>query len=331
MSTEVKIVMERTLKIGVIGTGHMGTNHVRVLSSEREYELIGVYDVNHEQAKIVAELYNTEVYDKIEGLLEEVDAVVIVVPSSLHKEIGLLASKHGVHALIEKPLATNSEDARLLTEAFKEKNLILQVGHIERFNAVVREMKKLLEGKDIFYIEAHRYSPFSGSGRISDVSVIEDLMIHDIDIVCDLMEPNEVIDIRGNGEKVRSQGIDFATCMLDFSSNAHAVINASRVSQNKERTIEVHTNDSIIAADLWNKTLTITQNTEIIIEKSESETYKQDGIVQKIFVPIVEPLRAELQSFYSAVVNEDKVLVDGSMALRAIEICEKVAERVSHN
>lgn len=323
--------MENALKVGVIGTGHMGTNHVRVLSSEKKYDLVGVYDVDPEQAKNVAELYDTEAYESIEELLKAVEAVVIVVPSSLHKEIGLLAAEHGVHALIEKPLATNSEDAKILTEAFKSKGLKLQVGHIERFNAVVREMKKLLEGKDIFYIEAHRYSPFSGSGRISDVSVIEDLMIHDIDIVCDLMEPYEVIDIRGNGEKVRSQGIDFATCMLDFSSNAHAVINASRVSQNKERNIEVHTNDSIISADLLNKTLTITQNTEIIVEKNESETYKQDGIVQKIFVPIVEPLRAELQSFYDAIANDNKVLVDGNMALRAITICEKVAERASYD
>ncbi len=323
--------MNKLLKIGVIGAGHMGSNHVRILEGEKNFDLVGIYDANRKQAEIVAETYNTRVFDSLDELLQEVEAAVVVVPSSLHKEVGLKVADYGVHALIEKPLAVTSEDARILTDVFAGKGLYLQVGHIERFNAVVREMKKLLEGKNVFYIEAHRYSPFSGSGRISDVSVIEDLMIHDIDIVCDLMEPHEVTDIRGNGERIRSQRVDFATCMLDFSSNAHAVINASRISQNKERTIEVHTADSIISADLLNKTLTITQNTEIIVESGDSETYKQDGIVQKIFVPIVEPLRAELRSFYDVVVNGNKVLVDGEMATKAIEICEKVAERVSYD
>ena len=153
-------------------------------------------------------------------------------------------------------------------------------------------------------------------------------MIHDIDIVCDLMEPSKVVDIRANGEIIRSGSIDFATCMIEFSTNAHAVINASRVSQNKERTLEIHTADSIIYADLLTKTLSITQNTELIIESNAMGKYKQDAVVQKIFVPIIEPLRAELQSFYDAVVNKHDVLVDGKVALRAINICEKAISHV---
>ncbi len=320
-----------SLKIGVIGTGHMGVNHVRNLSDEKRFDLVGIYDVDYDQASSVAETYGTRAYENMDGLLEDVKAVVIAVPSSLHKEIGLIAASHGVHALIEKPLATNSEDATILTKVFDDAGLKLQVGHIERFNAVVQEMKKILKDKDIFYIEAHRYSAFSGSGRISDVSVIEDLMIHDVDIVCDLMEPYEVIDIRGNGEKIRSGSTDFATCMLDFSSNAHAVINASRVSQDKERAINVHTADCIISADLLAKTLTITKNAELIIGDDASWSYKQDAVVQKVFVPIVEPLRSELQSFYNAVQNGGRVLVDGHIGLRAIKICEKVVKRVSYD
>lgn len=319
------------LKIGVIGTGHMGVNHVRNLSDEKRFDLVGIYDVNHEQAVSVAETYDTKAYETLEGLLDDVEAVVIAVPSSLHKEVGLLVAEKGIHALIEKPLAPNSEDAEILTKAFKDAGLKLQVGHIERFNAAVQEARKILKDKEIFYIEAHRYSAFSGSGRISDVSVIEDLMIHDIDIVCDLMEPSEVVDIRGNGEIIRSSSTDFATCMLDFSSNAHAVINASRVSQDKERTIQVHTADSIVSIDLLTKTLTITQNTELIVGKDDSVKYKQDSVVQKVFVPIIEPLRSELQSFYEAVVNDGKILVDGDVAIRAIKICEKAVERATYD
>lgn len=319
------------LRIGVIGTGHMGINHVRNLSDEKRFDLVGVYDVNHEQAVSAAETYGTRAYETLDGLLDDVEAVVIAVPSSLHREIGLIAAEKGKHALIEKPLAPNSKDAEMLTKAFKDAGLKLQVGHIERFNAAVREAKKILKDKEIFYIEAHRYSAFNGSGRISDVSVIEDLMIHDIDIVCDLMEPREVVDIRGNGEIIRSKYTDFATCMLDFSSNAHAVINASRVSQDKERTIQVHTADSIVSVDLLTKTLTITQNTELIVGKDDAVKYKQDSVVQKVFVPIIEPLRAELQSFYEAVINNKKILVDGDIAIRAIKICEKTVERATYD
>lgn len=319
------------LKIGVIGAGHMGKNHIRNLCDDKRFDLIGIYDADYNHASLVAETYGTKAYKSMDGLLENVDAVVVAVPSSLHKAIGLEVASYGVHALIEKPLATNSEDAQVLTQVFDDAGLKLQVGHIERFNAVVHEMKKILKGKEVFYIEAHRYSAFSGSGRISDVSVIEDLMIHDIDIVCDLMEPYEVIDIRGNGERIRSDSTDFATCMLDFSSNAHAVINASRVSQDKERTIEVHARDSIVTADLLNKTLTITKNTEMMIENDGTGTYKQDTVIQKVFVPIIEPLRAELQSFYEAVTGDGKILVDGHVAQRAIKICEKALKRATYD
>lgn len=319
------------LKIGVIGTGHMGRNHVRNISDEKRFDFVGIYDVDYEHASEIAGTYGTQAFKEMDDLLNEVDAVVVAAPSSLHKEIGLQVAAHGVHALIEKPLATTSEDAQALTDAFEKAGLILQVGHIERFNAVVQETKKILADKKIFYIEAHRYSPFSGSGRIKDVSVIEDLMIHDIDIVCDLMEPAEVVDIRGNGELIKSGATDFATCMLDFSTNAHAVVNASRVSQSKERTIEIHTDDSVIYADLLNKTLTVTKGTEMMVDSGESGAYKQDAVVQKIFVPIIEPLRAELQSFYESVVNNEKVLVDGRVAMRAIQICEKALERATYD
>lgn len=320
----------RKLKIGVIGTGHMGRNHVRNLADEKRFDLVGIYDANEAQANEVAELYETVAFSSLENLLDAVEAVVVAVPSSLHKDVGLMVAEKHVHALIEKPLATNSEDAKEIADAFQKNGLKLQVGHIERFNAVVTELSKILDGKKIFYMEAHRYSPFSGSGRITDTSVIEDLMIHDVDIVCNLMEPSMVTDVRGNGEQIRSDATDFATCMLDFSSNAHAIINASRVSQNKERSLEIHTEDAIVYADLLAKTLTITKNTDIMIESDHAGTYKQDAVVQKVFVPIIEPLRAELQSFYEAVANDQKVCVDAEAAIRAIRICEQTVERTKH-
>lgn len=317
----------KTLKVGVIGTGNMGRNHVRNLAAEKKFELIGFYDVNKEQASETLQRYGTKAFESMEALLDEVEAVVIAVPSSLHKEVALLAAKHGVHALVEKPLATTGEDAEIIRRAFEEKKLKLAVGHIERFNPVFRELKKLIEPENIFYIEACRYSPYSSSGRITDTSVVEDLMIHDVDLVCALLEGKEVTSLHGRGESVRSKRTDFATCIMDFAGKSHAVVNASRVSQNKVRTITVHTAEGCICADLLAKTLEIYKSTNMTIDLTRDNSCRQEGIVQKFYVPIEEPLRAELIAFYESVVNDAPIVVDGEAGINAIRICEQVAHR----
>lgn len=315
------------LKIGVIGTGHMGKNHVRNLAEEKRFDFVGIYDVNAEQAKDVANIYNVDSFASMDELLDRVDAVVVAVPSSLHKEIALKVAEHGVHALVEKPLATTSDDAEAIVEAFNERKLKLAVGHIERFNPAFRELQKLVNPKDIFYVEACRYSPFSGSGRITDTSVVEDLMIHDIDLVCALMDSKEISSIHGRGEAVRSGQTDFATCLMDFDGKAHAIVNASRISQNKERSITVHTAESCIRADLLTRSIEIYKSTNLIVDLKNDNTYKQDGVVQKVYVPIEEPLRAELVAFYNAVVYSEPIAADGNVAVRAIKICEEVSNR----
>lgn len=317
--------MER-LKVCVIGTGHMGRNHVRNLVEEKRFEVVGICDKDSGQAQEVAEKYNIDVFEDVDVLLDKVDAAIVAVPSSLHKEVALKVAEHGVHVLIEKPLATTSEDARIITDVFNQKGLKLAVGHIERFNPVFKELKKLVDPKDIFYIEACRYSPFSGSGRITDTSVVEDLMIHDIDLVCALMG-EAVTSVHGRGESIKSDQIDFATCLLDFNGKAHAIVNASRISQNKERMITVHTPNACYCADLLAKTLSIYRSTNLVVDISHENSYKQDGIVQKVYVPIEEPLRAELVAFYDAIVSNGTVAVDGVMASKAINICEEVANR----
>ena len=319
------------LRIGVIGTGHMGKNHARNLSEEKRFDFIGVFDSDYAQAKAVAARYGIRAFETIGALLAQVEAVVIAVPSSLHKEIALQVADHGVHALVEKPLATTSEDAAEIVKAFAEKNLKLAVGHIERFNPVFRELQKLTNFKDIFYVEACRYSPFSGSGRITDTSVVEDLMIHDVDLVCALMDEKEPTSIHGRGEAIRSGQTDFATCLMDFGGKAHAIVNASRISQNKERCIEVHTADSFIRADLLAKTLEIYKSTNITIDMSKDNSYKQEGIVQKVYLPREEPLRAELVAFYESVVNGKPIIAGGTVGVRAIQICEKVSNRAKKN
>ena len=309
----------------------MGQNHVRNLAAEKKFDLVGIYDINISQAKLIAEKYGTAVFDDIDKLLDSVEAVVIAVPSSLHKEVALKAAAHGVHALVEKPLATNLADAEAIAKGFSRRNLKLSVGHIERFNPVFMELQKLVQGKKIFYIEACRYSPFSGSGRITDTSVVEDLMIHDIDLVCSLMNGHPVTSIHGRGETVISGQTDFATCLLDWGGQAHAIINASRISQNKERVIKVHTPDCYFEADLLNKTLSIAKSTNITIDITKDTFYKQDSVIQKVYIPIEEPLKAELLSFYDAVISDTPIVVTGTMGIEAIKICQVIAERAKKN
>jgi virulence factor len=164
----------KPLKIGVIGVGHMGRNHVRNLSEEKRFELVGVFDENKDQAVEIANKYDVTAFSSLNELLDKVKAVVIAVPSSLHKEVAFAVAEHGgVHVLVEKPLATTSEDARSITDLYEKLNLKLAVGHIERFNPVFRELKKLVSTGNIFFVEASRYSPFSGSGRITDTTVVK--------------------------------------------------------------------------------------------------------------------------------------------------------------
>lgn len=328
---EKEVGAVNTLKIGVIGTGHMGRNHVRNLSEEKRFDFIGIYDANREQARDVAAKYDVMAFETVDKLLEKVEAAVIAVPSSLHKEIAIKAAEHNVHALVEKPLATTSKDAKAIVNIFKERNLKLAVGHIERFNPVFRELKKLTAPDKIFYVEACRYSPFSGSGRITDTTVVEDLMIHDVDLVCALMDGRKLTSLHGRGEAIVSGQTDFATCLMDFGGKSHAIVNASRISQNKERSITVHTKDSCIHADLLAKTLEIYKSTNLIIDLAKDNSYKQDGVVQKIYVPIEEPLRTELVAFYNSVVNGKPIEADGEVGVRAIEICEEVSNRARKN
>ncbi len=321
----------KTLSIGVVGTGHMGLNHVRSLSEDNRFNLVGIYDANPEQASRIAQRYGIEAASTLEELLDKVEAVVVAVPSSLHKKIGLVVAGHKVHALIEKPLAITSQDAEDLVAAFENNGLKLQVGHIERYNPVFKELQKLVNPDNIFYTDICRYSPFSGSGRITDTSVVEDLMIHDVDLLCTLLGNKEISSIESRGEIVFSDRIDFATCMFDFKGSSHAVVHASRVSQNKERKIIIHSTDCCIQADLLAKTLDIYKNTNITVDLSDSSSYKQDGVVQKIYVPIEEPLKAEHAAFYNAIVQDTPIEVDGRAGVNAIKICEQIVKNIYDN
>lgn len=314
------------VKIGVIGTGNMGRNHVRILHEENNrFDLVGIYDTNIHHAKTLADIYGITAFDTLEQLLEQVDAVVIAVPSSLHRAIGLKVAKMHKHALIEKPIALTGEQGEELSKAYDEANCVLTVGHVERFNPAIVQLKKILGNEKIIGIEAKRYGSFDG--RIADANVVEDLMIHDIDLMNYIMKDHEVVSLKSVGRTVKSGKLDFVSTLITFDNGVYANVSASRVSQNKIREILVHTENSFIEANLLTRSLMVYRNTNMVVDEGTENSYKQDSVIQRIFVPIIEPLRAELLAFYDSITQKKPVMISGKMASNAVSICEKVIKQ----
>ena len=196
-------------KVGVVGVGRMGEYHVGVLSEMREAELTGVVDSDQERAKIISEKYKTSNYRDYKKLFQKVDAVVVSVPTALHYSIGKEFIEAGIHTLLEKPCTDDLGQAEELFELAAKKNVTLQIGHIERFNGAVQELFKIV--KDPIYIECRRMSPFSA--RIKDDGVVLDIMIHDIDIVLNLVD-SDVAKINVIGKSVFSKRDDLINAQI---------------------------------------------------------------------------------------------------------------------
>lgn len=311
------------LRIGVIGVGSMGRNHVRILSTEKgSFAFVGFYDANQNRAAEIAKQFSATAFPSTVALLEKVDAVMIAAPSSLHKEIALEAVRHGVHALVEKPLALTSEDAKEINRAFADADLTLAVGHVERYNPVITELCKLVRHEKILALEARRYSPYNG--RISDANVVQDLMVHDIDLVCNVLMGGELPDVSSAGESITSGRLDYVQSLMRFRDGVVASVGASRVTQSKVREIVVHTDHSYIMADLLSRSLSVQRNTNLVIDEGSESAYRQDSVTQKIFVPMVEPLRMELLDFVDCVMQGREPAASGQAACRTIEIAETI-------
>jgi len=305
----------------------MGRNHVRnIMELPNYFDFVGIYDPSPENNKVAKELFGATCFDSPEKLLKNVDAVVLAMPSSLHREYGLLAARYNQHALIEKPIALTEEDGTLLCEEFAKIGKTLMVGHIERFNPAVIEMKKILKNENgIIAIDAKRCSPFDK--RIGDTNVIFDLMIHDLDIVLNYLQPDPVEKGDARALIVHSQKFsDYVQAMYQHHSGAISTVLASRSTEDKIRTIDVHTKTCFIQADLLHKTLQVTRKTSFALDVGYAPTYKQENIVERIMLPNVEPLKAELTEFAQAIASGRAALTNGHEATKALYYAERVHE-----
>jgi virulence factor len=317
------------LKVGVVGTGAMGRHHVRIYDRlPHEVKLVGIFDTNKHLANELAKTYNTKSFNLLTDLLDECDAISVAVPSIYHYEVAMEALKLNKSILIEKPIASSIMEAKEIMNEAKSKGLIVQVGHIERFNPAIIELRKLLIDQKSVGIDIKRLSPFDG--RITDVDVIQDLMIHDIDIVLNLFGHN-IHEIRAFGKSVFSKNnlIDYAIASIQFNSGVIANLTASRVTQEKIRKLSLTTESSYIDLDYMDKKISIYQWTNMKEDLNLKEaTYKQESVVSRVFVPNEEPLLNELKSFVSSVKNKQEPVVTAYDGLKSLEICEKIKENI---
>lgn len=317
------------VRVGVIGVGRMGQRHCRVLSNLRRSILAGVFDINTSAGSIVADQFEIPFYDDLEELLSVVDAVVLATPTPVHFEQAMIAISKGVHVLIEKPIAENLEQAEKLVESAESSGLIVQVGHIERFNPVYLELKNILEEHTPLAITIDRLSPYQGSNK--DVDVVLDLMIHDTNLVLDLMEC-EPEKIYARGLSAFSGTVDHAVAQLIFRNGPNVTMTASRITEQKVRKIEAACWEAYLECDLLNKTISAHRSTigEYINADKRGLKYRQESIVERINVPTFEPLFLELQHFIECIIDCKYSYVsarDGYLALKlATQIRDAILE-----
>ena len=242
----------KPVRVGVIGIGNMGWHHARVLSLLRDAELIGVADPDAVRGQLAVEQFGCRWFPSYTDLLQEVEAVCIAVPTLLHHRVGMACLQAGVHVLIEKPIAASQEEAADLIRAAEGSARLLQVGHIERFNPAFRELTKVVANEQVVVLEARRHSP--NGDRANDVSVVLDLMIHDIDLVHSLV-PGAVSEIRAEGLIEYGPHADEVFALLHFANGTVAKLETSRVATERKRGLRAVYADGVVEIDFLSRTV----------------------------------------------------------------------------
>ncbi|NJK39976.1 MAG: Gfo/Idh/MocA family oxidoreductase [Oscillatoriales cyanobacterium RM2_1_1] len=313
------------LKVGVIGVGNMGQHHTRVLSLLKDVELVGIADINVERGLDTASKYRARFFEDYHELLNHVDAVCIAVPTRLHHSVGMTCLQAGVHVLIEKPIAANIAEAESLVNTAAKHQCILQVGHIERFNPAFQELSKVLKTEQVLALEAHRMSPYSN--RANDVSVVLDLMIHDIDLLLELAT-SHVVRLTASGSQASNSGyLDYVTATLGFANGIVATLTASKVTHRKLRSIKAHCKSSLTEANFLNNEILIhRQTTANYVTDYGQVLYRQDGLIEKVHTSNIEPLHAELEHFVGCVRGGNQPSVGGEQGLKALRLASLIEQ-----
>ena len=302
---------QRSIRVGVVGVGHLGKEHARVYAQLPGCTLVGVVDADAKAAEAVARKCGCRSFLSAEALAAEVEAVSVVVPTVAHHSVATPFLARGMDVFIEKPIAETTAQAEALVTLAREKGALLQVGHIERFNPVLSYLEENLHEPK--FIEAHRLSPYPGRG--TDVSVVLDLMIHDIDVILHLVR-SPLVSFDAVGVAVLSASEDIANVRLKFANGCVANITTSRISPEKLRKVRVFAADRYISLDY---------------QSQEGKVYWKDGAsIRQEKVPVArdEPLKLELAAFLESVRHRSTPKVSGEQGKRALDVAVAIVQRI---
>jgi predicted dehydrogenase len=308
----------KKLRVGVVGAGYLGRFHTEKYARMDDVELVGVVDIDKSQAEEVAGRFNTKAYLHHKYLFGKVDAVSIVVPTPAHFSVAKDFLENNIDVLIEKPMSETTEQADELIDFAKSRNLIIQVGHLERFNPAVVALRDII--KQPMFIESHRLSIYKD--RCTDVSVVLDLMIHDIDIILNFVR-SEIVNIHAAGIPVISGHVDIANARLEFKSGCVANVTASRISTKNERKIRLFQKDTYISVDFANQEITVIQRND----KVEGGLIPGMEINQLSFAK-GDALEDELKSFVKTVRRRENPEVTGQMGRDALKIALSIMKQI---
>ncbi len=322
----------RKLNVGVIGVGHLGNLHAKMYSQIETANLVGVYDTERRLAREAAATYKTKAFESVAELIGAVNAVSVVTSTPAHHEVAAQALEKGVHTFIEKPITETIEQARSLVDLADSKHLKIQVGHIERFNPAILA----LDSYDIrpLFIESHRLAQFNPRG--SDVAVVLDLMIHDIDLILSLVK-SPVERIEANGVAVVSDSADIANARIQFRNGCVANVTASRISQQKMRKMRLFQQDAYISIDFAQGLAEVfrlvdegntTARPTMLLGKIDQGKRKREIIYEQPEVKEINALKYELELFIAAVLGGTEPPVTGKDGMQALEVAREILQRI---
>jgi predicted dehydrogenase len=321
----------RMLKIGVFGVGHLGKFHLNNWKELNDTEVVGFYDPSDVAAQDVTEKYGVPRFLDPERLMDAVDAVDIIAPTTYHFNLAKMAIRKGKHVFVEKPMANTMDEARELVKLVKESAVKLQVGHVERFNPAFLAVRQL--ELNPMFIEVHRLAQFNVRG--TEVSVILDLMIHDIDIILSLVK-SEVKQISASGVAVMTDTPDIANVRIEFNNGCVANLTSSRISMKKMRKMRLFQKDAYIGIDFLNK------KSEVIKLKSAQDvdafSFDLDTLHGKKTIAVVNPqvpevnaIKKELESFRDAILSDKPTLVSEVDGYRAMDVAHQILQKIKNN
>lgn len=323
------------IKIGLIGIGHLGKIHLRLIKELNAiYELVGIYDSDPEKITEVAKDFQCNVFSSAEELINAVDCIDIVTPTTSHFEIAKIALKHSIHVFMEKPVTHTAAEARILLSIAQEANVKVQVGHVERFNPAFRAALPYL--KDPMFIETHRLAQFNPRG--TDVPVVLDLMIHDIDAILSVVK-SQVKRISASGVAVVSDSPDIANTRIEFDNGCVANLTASRISLKSMRKSRFFQKDAYISVNFLEKEMEVVQMEtfegeagpyDMVMDMGKGKPAKKI-IFNKPELEDVNAIKEELRTFSEAIVNDTTPIVSLEDGLLALEVAEQILDKLKIN